>query len=269
MPKKNQKKAKNRKRVKKSKSKENLSLAVIKQVSFEPIKEKGKLMIPNTWMKKNQVMRMVTNTPSRYVYQRKGKGGQVFDYVTGNYVKQVLNYVFGWLWDFEILNQGREGNMVWVLGKLTVKDGKGNSIVKTQYGRADIKFYKDKSKGMLDFGNDLKAAATDSLKKCASELGIAADVYGKNELREDKPQAIQDIEVVEAREIVISQPKLSKEDYDKLLIAMVNAGYSNKQKMLAGIKRLLKVEVKDLPELTKSQATTVMAALLSKKHNGK
>jgi hypothetical protein len=36
----------------------------------------------------------------------------------------------------------------------------------------------------LDYANDLKAAATDALKKCASEIGIANDIYGKNEFRE-------------------------------------------------------------------------------------
>jgi hypothetical protein len=32
----------------------------------------------------------------------------------------------------------------------------------------------------------MKAAATDALKKCAAELGIASDVYGKNEFKEIK-----------------------------------------------------------------------------------
>jgi len=43
----------------------------------------------------------------------------------------------------------------------------------------------------LDFGNDLKAAATDAKKKCASELGLFADVYSA----EDFFQA----EIVEAK----------------------------------------------------------------------
>ena len=36
----------------------------------------------------------------------------------------------------------------------------------------------------LSIGNDLKAAATDCLKKCAVSLGIAADVYNKAEFNE-------------------------------------------------------------------------------------
>jgi predicted glycosyltransferase involved in capsule biosynthesis len=36
----------------------------------------------------------------------------------------------------------------------------------------------------LDFGNDLKAAATDAFKKCASLLGVASDVYESDEFME-------------------------------------------------------------------------------------
>jgi hypothetical protein len=52
-----------------------------------------------------------------------------------------------------------------------------------QFGRVDIKF-KRGTKFPLDIGNDLKAATTDALKKCAAELGIAADIYNAREFRE-------------------------------------------------------------------------------------
>jgi isopentenyldiphosphate isomerase len=58
-------------------------------------------------------------------------------------------------------------------------------IVKEQFGRADVKFKKG-TEIPIDYGNDLKAASTDALKKCASELGIASDIYGKNEFKEIK-----------------------------------------------------------------------------------
>lgn len=151
----------------------------------EPMREGKKLTIPKTWMSEAQIIKIVQNTPKQHIYRRKGKGGQVFDYVTGNYIIKVLNFIFGWNWDFEIVNQGREESQVWVLGKLTCRGAsEGQTIVKTQYGRADIKFKKE-SKIMLDYGNDLKAAATDALKKCASELGIASDIYGKGEYKEE------------------------------------------------------------------------------------
>lgn len=123
-------------------------------------------------------------TPTEQVYERKGKAGKMFKYVRGSYIKDRLNKIFGWMWDFEVVQHGVEKNLIWVLGKLTVKDMKGHTITKMQFGRADVKYYRDKSKGTVDFGNDLKAATTDALKKCASELGIARDVYSQQETKE-------------------------------------------------------------------------------------
>ena len=144
----------------------------------------GKLsLVPNV-LNPKQVLFVLQQTPKNHIYQRPGKGGGVWDFVTGTYVKKVLNYTFGWMWDFEIKDKGREGNQVWVLGRLTIKNPKGDPmIIKEQFGRAEIKFKKG-TKEALDYGNDLKAASTDALKKCASELGIASDIYGKNEFQE-------------------------------------------------------------------------------------
>lgn len=149
---------------------------------LSPEQEGQKLVIPKTWMSNKQILRMVQKTPPEHIYRRPGKGGDMFDYVTGHYVTKVLNFVFGWMWDFEVVSHGQEGGQVWVLGKLTVKDQEGHTITKTQFGRADVKITKQDQKN-LDYGNDLKAAATDALKKCASQLGIASDVYGKSDMK--------------------------------------------------------------------------------------
>lgn len=105
-------------------------------------------------------------------------------------------------------------------GRLTGRvkvDGQWLEIYREQYGRSEVKFltvdavdesgkvitesYFDKYKQKqmerakkvrkideytgkpvpLDFGNDMKAAASDALKKCAAQLGIAADVYDPDE----------------------------------------------------------------------------------------
>lgn len=155
----------------------------------EPLQPSGsKMMIPMSWVNEKQTLQIMNQTPPKYIYKRKGRGGKVFDYVTGSYVEKVLNYVFGWNWDFEITNHGREGNQVWVQGRLTVKGSKvGQQITKMQFGRADIKFLKG-SRDMVDYGNDLKAASTDALKKCASLLGIASDIYGKMDYTDESGQ---------------------------------------------------------------------------------
>lgn len=151
--------------------------------SIEKLKEanavKDKYMlVRNDHINSKQLLHILQNTPKQYIYKRKGRGGKMFLYVKGKYIKKVLNYAFGWLWDFEVKAHGKEKNQVWVLGRLTIKNKKLVPIVvKEQFGRADVKVLKSGA-GDVDYGNDLKAAATDSLKKCASELGIASDVYG-------------------------------------------------------------------------------------------
>jgi Rad52/22 family double-strand break repair protein len=149
-------------------------------------KEKGKYtLVTQSPVSKEQILKIFQKTPSQHVHKRPGKGGGEWDYVTGVYVKKVLNYVFGWLGDFQIIDKGTVGAQVWVQGRLTIRNTKTleRLIVKEQFGGADIKFKKG-TKAPLDYANDLKAAATDALKKCASELEIASNIHGKNEFKE-------------------------------------------------------------------------------------
>jgi glucose-6-phosphate 1-dehydrogenase len=53
----------------------------------------------------------------------------------------------------------------------------------------------------LSIGNDLKSAATDCLKKCAAEIGIAADVYNKEEFREIILESAKDNDLLELFEL--------------------------------------------------------------------
>ena len=103
-----------------------------------------------------------------------------------------LNSLFSHFWDFKILREGIGQKQVWILGELTVKDPKTSlAVTKTAYGGSDIKFKKDTTE-IIDIGDDLKAAATDSMKKAATLLGIASDIYGKREVIEQTaPQESQ------------------------------------------------------------------------------
>ena len=134
--------------------------------------------------------RLVLNETPRYlIKKRKGKAGLYFDYVDVNYVVEQLNYIFGFRWSFKpfspsagemvaYLKASIEIGQFIVIGELIVPDPKrkGETISKVQTGRAEIKMLQDKSKP-LDTGNDLKAAWSDCLKKCASWFGVALDVY--------------------------------------------------------------------------------------------
>lgn len=162
-----------------------------------PMVDGGKYMIPKTWVSEKQALRLLQKTPPQYIYKRPAKGGGIWEYVPGFYVEKVLNFTFGWVWDIETVNEPTPSEIIaliehkidqlWVTDKLTVRDDAGHSITKTQTGRADIKFRRN-SRQPLDIGNDLKAAHTDALKKCASLLGIASDVYGKQGYREESGQ---------------------------------------------------------------------------------
>ena len=144
-----------------------------------------------TVLNEKQLQILFRKTPTKHVYKRPAKGGGTWDYVTGTYVKKVLNLMFNFDWDFEVVEHKFDltFKQAFVLGKLTVRTN-GKSIVKMQFGTKDIMF-KRGTELPLDLGNDLKAATTSALKKCASELGIASDVYSPQEFREIKVIANQ------------------------------------------------------------------------------
>lgn len=130
---------------------------------------------------------LLKRTPERYIRKRPAKGGGEWDYVSIGYVTKCLNVMFGFDWDFEILEQLILNGEAIVKGKLTVRVD-GRAIVKTNFGNKDIIYKKlaqgETEKQPLSIGNDLKAAASDCLKKCASMIGIAADIYNRDEFRE-------------------------------------------------------------------------------------
>lgn len=136
-------------------------------------------LIENNAFTEKQMQHLLKVTPAKYVQTRPGKGGQQWKFVSGGYVQKCLNLMFGWDWDFEIISETEKHNQVVVLGKLSCRSN-GRTIVKMQYGRKDIA-YKKGTEIPVDYGNDLKAASTDALKKCASSIGIASDIYNKEE----------------------------------------------------------------------------------------
>ncbi len=131
-----------------------------------------------------QLQFILKKTPQKFIKERPAKGGGKWKYVSGAYVQKCLNLMFGWDWDFEILDEKvlTEAGEVIVKGRLTCRTN-GKIITKTQYGNKDIIFKKE-TKIPLSIGNDLKSAATDSLKKCASLIGIAQDVFAPDDFKE-------------------------------------------------------------------------------------
>ncbi len=67
----------------------------------------------------------------------------------------------------------------------------------------------------------------------------------------------------------VNSEKITEKEAEDLLIKMVEVGYTSKAKAIAGVNRLLKINIKELTDLTKSQANSVMVALLQQKKKGK
>jgi hypothetical protein len=109
------------------------------------------------------------------------RGGVELEYITGEQVTSRLNEELGFLaWSFTIREHGihAEADECWVLGELTIEIGGRQMAVRQQFGSQKIK--RSRSSGMpLDIGFDLKGAATDALKKCASQVGVGLYLWKK------------------------------------------------------------------------------------------
>lgn len=161
-------------------------------------------LVDDNSLNANQLAQILKRTPKAYVKKRPAKGGGTWDYVSGGYVKKVLNLMFGWDWDFEVLEDKIMHDEAIVKGRLTCRSN-GRTIIKTQYGNKDIMYKRGTdaqgNRVPLSIGNDLKSAATDCLKKCAAEIGIAADIYNKEDFKEIQIKDwILDIEKAESAE---------------------------------------------------------------------
>lgn len=176
-------------------------------------------------LNENQVQKIFNSTPKRFQYSRPAKGGGSWTYVRAAYVRRALDGIFGFNWSFDIetsLSEAFEVAKITktcvVKGVLTCRtkvDGQWVEIKKVQFGRSEVKFKKDSTEP-LDFGNDMKAASSDALKKCASLIGIAADIYDPEEFQEIKiigsdensdKQANTNKELEKARKVLNAQSK--------------------------------------------------------------
>ncbi len=108
--------------------------------------------------------------PAEAVRTRPGAHGKTVSYVDVAAVITRLNEGCD-AWSFEVVSHKVEADEVIVLGKLTA-DG----VVKMAFGGSAITL--DKEGKAVSIADDLKASSSDSLKKCASLLGVALEMYG-------------------------------------------------------------------------------------------
>lgn len=159
-----------------------------RKVNFNKVKVAASTYarITNPIFEQHQIQYLQRRTPAAHIYDRPGKGGGNWYYVTSAFVIKSLNILFGYNWSFEIKSFDIKGTQCLVHGRMsgTVhKDGHDVTIVRESFGRADIKLNKADRKP-LDLGNDLKAAESDCLKRCYRQLGGALDVFATNEYAE-------------------------------------------------------------------------------------
>ena len=113
------------------------------------------------------------------------RAGIRIEYLTGEQVISRLLEVLGACgWSFRILEHGvnSEADEVWVLGELQLLVDPDDRVVRQQFGSAKIK--RSRSTGApLEIGYDLKAAATDCLKKCATLIGVGLYLTRKDETK--------------------------------------------------------------------------------------
>lgn len=139
---------------------------------------------------------ILTGKVPAYAIKYKEKGGVQMPYLPHGYTRDQLNKAFGFDWDWELLpvfngsifHQGvmtekrRGGEVVevpslCVAGKLTVRfrdpdDAKVviATIVKEDVGSQPLR-------GDMEFGDALKGASSDALKRCGISLGIGLGLY--------------------------------------------------------------------------------------------
>lgn len=131
----------------------------------------------------NDAQRLILEqrTPIEAIKYRQGRGNTKLAYVSHAWVTRVLNEAFGFRWSWDVTDTVIVPDLlapaeVIVRGRLTVTTPDGGTVVKEQFGTCDVKRYKDG--GIISLGDDLKAASSDALKKAASLLGVALDLYG-------------------------------------------------------------------------------------------
>ena len=105
------------------------------------------------------------------IKQREGGSGRAIDYIEGHSVIQRLNDAFESAWSFEIISHEIHQEEVVVIGKLTA-----GTLAKSQFGSSRFTRNRD-TKEIVSLADDLKAAATDALKKCATLFGVGLHMY--------------------------------------------------------------------------------------------
>lgn len=195
--------------------------------------------------------------PSYLIKQRAGGGNRNFNYISGVTCIDKLNTIFNYNWDWKIDNcfvqqsvpnytkYHKNNNLppeeqppvAHVIGTLTVKlrDQDSGELITIQKSAAGSKVVLGKAE---DQQHIFKAASTDALKKAASLIGIATDLYRDEDEQGyyDYVSYINNLSGKEREEYdesmrflndVMKNNGVSKEELDSFLYDTSNGKYSD------------------------------------------
>ena len=114
-------------------------------------------------------------TPANLIRSRVGRAGRTFQYISVQDVEKILNSAYSMRWSFEIISKELTSKYAFVHGRLTVYPKDAPALVKEQFGGAEVKV-NSKTGELLSPADDLKAAASNALKRCAEMLNIGIDL---------------------------------------------------------------------------------------------
>lgn len=109
--------------------------------------------------------------PPEVVRRRPGRNGEDITYLEAHVVVARLNEAFAGEWSFTIEKHEILEDEVVVLGRLTAA-----TVNKSAFGSSSVTRARDGGKA-VSVGDDLKAAATDALKKAATLLGVGLTLH--------------------------------------------------------------------------------------------
>lgn len=178
----------------------------------------------NNFFTEEQISKLKEKTDKKYIHKKPSGRGDKIDYVSISYVTTKLNEILGNNWNFEILNvyisefpneKLKSGKTVHnkeyiIHGRLTVF-GNDRDLIREQFGS-------HKSQ-IANYGDAIKSATSDCLKKIASSIGVAADVYGNDiEFEDDNQDTKHDVKKDKTWQDVYNElPNENKEVIEQVL----------------------------------------------------
>jgi len=189
--------------------------------------------------------------PDDAIRTRKGTFGKELAYAeVHNYIRR-LNQAFAGDWSFDVIEHRIMDNEVIVLGRLTVGD-----IHKTAFGCSAITTARESGE-KVSIGDDMKAAASDALKKCSSLLGLGLHLYGLGgEAQPGRGEHTSAVTLPARSRANGSNGKaLTSRQYGAILALAEKAGYSEAQ-VKARILDVYGVPVEKLDRRTASEVIT-------------